>query len=154
MSEPAQLTIGKILVPLDFEAPSLHALDYAKDLSQRFGASLQVLHVIPNPYLPSAYLPLVTDIPIISPSSLEDLAQEARKRLEEVLPKAAREALRATTSIKVGDARTVILEHANEQQIDLIVMGTHGRKGAAHLLLGSVAERIVRAAPCPVLTVR
>ena len=154
MSEPAQLTIEKILVPVDFGEPSLHALAYAKGLAQKFGSSLHLLHVIPNPYLQSAYIPLVADVPVIPSGFVDELAEDARRRFEQVLPGTDREAFRASTSLKVGDARPVILEHAAAENVDLIVMGTHGRKGAAHLFLGSVAERVVRGAPCPVLTVR
>lgn len=154
MSEPSHLTIDKILVPLDFGEPSLRALAYAQGLAERFRSSLHLLHVVPDPYLPSPYAPMAPDVPIVPRGFLDELVKNARKRIEEVLPGTDREAFRASTAVKIGDARTMILEHAAAESVDLIVMGTLGRKGAAHLFLGSVAERVVRAAPCPVLTVR
>jgi len=149
MSEPSPLVIAKILVPLDFGDSSLNALRYAKGLAERFGSALQLLHVVPNPYVPNVYLPMP-----LPTGFLDDLVRDAGKRMDELLPAAEREALRASTFVKVGDARAGILDQAAEEKVDLIVMGTHGRKGAAHLFLGSVAENVLRVAPCPVLVVR
>ena len=127
----------------------MNALSYAKGLAEQFGCALQVLHVVPNPYIPSAYL----SMPLPS-GFLDDLVEDAGKRLNEIVPPAERERLRASTFVAVGDPRSELLDHAAKEEVDLIVMGTHGRKGAAHLFMGSVAEEVVRAAPCPVLTVR
>ena len=151
------MNIHEILVPFDFGDPALHALAYAKGLADRFGSSLHLLHVVPNPYEPSTYLPLPADAPgayYLPQSVIEGFLKDAENRLEHVLPSAERQSFRARTFVKVGDPRQEIVDHAASEGVDLIVMGTHGRTGASHLFLGSVAEKVVRAAPCPVLTVR
>ena len=140
----------RILVPLDFSEPSMHALTYAKMLAELFGASLDLLHVVPNPYVadPSGlYMALPQNL-------LDDFEREARTRLEETLTPEERKNFKAQTSVSTGDPLVAIVEHARLAPVDLIVMGTHGRTGVSHLFLGSVAERVVRSASCAVLTVR
>ncbi len=112
--------------------------------------ALDLLHVVPNPYVsdPSG---LYTSLP---QNFLDDLEQDARTRLNEVLAPDERKAFAAQSIVTVGDPLFAIVEYARTEHVDLIVMGTHGRTGLSHLFLGSVAERVVRAAPCPVLTVR
>ena len=149
MSQPPRLEIGKILVPMDFEDGALHALAWARGLAERFGSVLHVLHVVPNPYVANAYMPMP-----LPPGFLEQLVADAGKRLDEVLTAEDREAFGATPVVRVGDARTEILDHAGAEGVDLIVMGTHARRGAAHFFLGSVAEKVLRGAACPVVTVR
>jgi nucleotide-binding universal stress UspA family protein len=85
---------------------------------------------------------------------LKDLEGDAQKRLNGALPSADRQRFNVRTSVQVGDPAIQIVEYARLESIDLVVIGTHGRSGVAHLVLGSVAERVVRSAPCPVLTVR
>jgi nucleotide-binding universal stress UspA family protein len=143
-------TPKRILVPLDFGEPAGHALDHAIAIAERFEASLDLLHVVPNPYVddPSGlYLPL-------PPTYLNELVAEAQKRLRGAFTPADQERFSVRAIVKVGDPVVQIVEYARVESIDLIAMGTHGRSGAAHLFLGSVAERVVRTAPCPVLTVR
>jgi nucleotide-binding universal stress UspA family protein len=151
------MDIGTILVPFDFGEPSRHALAWARDLGDRFGASLHLLHVVPNPYTPNAFMPLAPDLPgayALPPGLTDELLKQAEDHLDAVLPTAERQAQRVRAFVRSGDPRSQILDHAAREGVDLIVMGTHGRTGAAHLFLGSVAERVVRAASCPVLTVR
>jgi nucleotide-binding universal stress UspA family protein len=139
-----------ILVPVDFGETSARALQYAISIADRFGASLDLLHVVPNPYLDDPaglYLPL----PV---TYVSDLVNEAKKRLNELAAPADGERLRARAVVNVGDPLRQLVDYAASESVDLIVMGTHGRSGVAHLFLGSVAERVVRTAPCPVLTVR
>jgi nucleotide-binding universal stress UspA family protein len=143
-------TPKRILIPLDFGEPARHALEHAGAIAERFEASLDLLHVVPNPYLDDPaglYLPL-------PPTYLNELVNDAQKRLGSALATADQERFNARIIVKVGDPVVQIVEYAQVEPIDLIVMGTHGRSGAAHLFLGSVAERVVRTAPCPVLTVR
>ncbi len=123
---------------------------YAKTLAKPFAASLDLLHVVPNPYIadPSG---LYTPLP---QTFLDELEQDARTRLNEVLTSDERKAFSVRSIVKVGDPLFEIVEYARLEHVDLIVMGTHGRTGISHLFLGSVAERVVRTAPCPVLTVR
>jgi universal stress protein A len=149
-TDPEMMTIHRILVPFDFSEPSTRALDCAKVMAERFGATLDVMYVVPNPYLAD---PTGVSGPL-PPDFLDNLVEDARSGLDKSLPPADRERFKAGTIVKVGDARSEILAYAQSEHVDLIVMGTHGRGGMAHLVLGSVAERIVRAAPCPVLTVR
>ena len=125
--------------------PSLHALGHATALAEAFGASIDLLHVVPNPYLhdpAGLYLPLPA-------SHLKDLEGDAQKRLNDALPSADRQRFKVRTSVQVGDPAIQIVEYARLESIDLVVIGTHGRSGVAHLVLGSVAERVVRSAPCP-----
>jgi nucleotide-binding universal stress UspA family protein len=148
----APVRIKRILVPFDFGEPAEHALDFAQKLAQEFGASVEVLYVVP--YLPSAALPLpeLGSIPMAA-QSVEDIIGDAKTRLHEALaPEDTRHRYLRKT-VTVGDPRAQIVAHAAAEDADLIVMGTHGRTGASRFLLGSVAERVVREATCPVLTV-
>jgi nucleotide-binding universal stress UspA family protein len=143
----------RILVPTDFSAPSDAALVTAKDLAARLGASLHLVHVLEDPYAVAAYS--ADALGYLPPGIKESWQREADKHLNALLTPAERTAFKATTTVLFsGSAAREIVEHAQNNDIDLIVMGTHGRGGLAHLLLGSVAERVVRLAPCPVLTMR
>lgn len=143
--------IERILVPFDFGEPAEHALDFAQGLARTFGASVEALYVVP--FLPGTALPLseLGAIPMASHTADEMIA-DAETRLDEALGQDDRRRhLRKT--VEVGDPRAQIVAHAAAAGVDLIVMGTHGRTGAARFLLGSVAERVVRESACPVLTV-
>lgn len=145
-------TITRILVPTDFSPQSDATLDYAKALAERFGASLHLIHVLEDPYATSAYATEVYGY--LPPGLKESWQKEADSRLATILPPAERTRFHGTSSVIFGRPATAIVEYAEQEGIDLIVMGTHGRSGVAHLLLGSVAERVVRTSQCPVLTVR
>jgi nucleotide-binding universal stress UspA family protein len=143
----------RILVPTDFSAPSDAALVTAKELAARFGASLHLIHVLEDPYAVAAYS--ADALGYLPPGIKDSWQRDAEQRLDALLTLDERAELMATTKVLFsGSAAREIVEHAQNNQIDLIVMGTHGRGGLAHLLLGSVAERVVRIAACPVLTVR
>jgi nucleotide-binding universal stress UspA family protein len=147
----APVRIKRILVPFDFGEPAEHALDFAQKLATSFGASVEALYVVP--YLPSAALPIpeLGAIPLAA-HAVDEMAEDAQTRLHEALaPEDTRHRYLRKT-VKVGDPRAQIVAYAAAEGVDLIVMGTHGRTGAARFLLGSVAERVVREAPCPVLT--
>lgn len=145
-------TLTRILVPTDFSETSDAALAYAKVLATRLGASLRLLHVFADPYAAAAYAPEVYAPlpPEVRAHALHDIEDRLRERMEP----GERQQFRGTTAIVTGLAAKQIVGYADEHGIDLIVMGTHGRRGVAHLLLGSVAEHVVRTAHCPVLTVR
>ena len=144
------IALKRILVPSDFSETSENALGYAKAFAEKFGAALHVLHILDDPF---AYaLPLDAVVP--PPGFYEELQKAAHKRLDQVLSQPERAQYNAEVVLKPGLPFAEILAYAKEHQIDLIVMGTHGRGPIAHVLLGSVAERVVRRAPCPVLTVR
>lgn len=136
-----------ILCPTDLSEPARLATDYALEFAKQFGARLHLLHVIEDPVLYSpafgGYVP--------KPEEFEEFAKTALDNW--VLPQDAGsvEIVRRYTH---GRAHQEILRDSKENEIDLVVMGTHGRGFIPHLLMGSVAERVVRESNCPVLTVR
>lgn len=137
--------ITRILVPTDFSDTSDAALEYARILAKRFGASLHLLHAIDDPFIAEglAAEAYVMEAPSIRTSMLDDARARLRHRAGGC----------TTVEAIVGRAAPTVVDYAQQCDIDLIVMGTRGRTGLAHLLLGSVAERVVRTASCPVLTV-
>lgn len=144
------LTLNQILVPTDFSENSETAGQYARALAQTFQADLHLMHVLEDPY--AASFDEVSFVP--PPDFYEDIERLTRERLTRLL--ADWEPLRPHVEIVAsrGSAFVEIIRYAKDHCIDLIVLGTHGRGPIAHMLMGSVAERIVRKAPCPVLTVR
>jgi universal stress protein A len=145
-------SITRILVPTDFSAPSDSALDYATTLAGPFTASLVLLYVFEDPFATAAYAPDVHGSG--RPRATQPMIQDDQTQLGSRVARARQLGLAVTSDFVWGNPSKIIPEYAAAQGIDLIVMGTHGRTGVAHLILGSVAERVVRVAPCPVLTVR
>ena len=145
------IRLTKVLVPTDFSEPSAKALLYGRALARSFGASLHVLHTVEEPLAQgwSTY-----GLPAVLPELRVQVIADAQRQLEEAVPQIERDRQATELVTCLGDPHREIVRFAKERGIDLIVMGTHGRGGMAHLLLGSVAERVVRTAPCPVLTVR
>ena len=142
----------RILVPTDFSEQSDAALAYGRVLAARFGSTLHLLHVIESPL---ATGPLGAEVYVPdTPATQQALFEKASSFLEHRVTPADRARFNATSEIITGTTARAILDFAQERHVDLIVMGTHGRSGMAHLLMGSVAEKIVRNASCPVLTVR
>ena len=146
-------TITHILVPTDFSAASEAALEYGLTMARRFGASLHLLHVVDDPFAGAATWGSEVYIASV-PAMQETLVAEAARKLSGLLARAEGKGIPARSEVRLGRPAEVIREVANKEACDLIVMATHGRTGMAHVLLGSVAEKIVREAPCPVLTVR
>jgi nucleotide-binding universal stress UspA family protein len=145
------ILLKNILVATDFGEASDAALSYGRDLARTYGATLHVLHVAENlvvRYADDGALALL-------PQLQTDIDEAARKRMAELVTDEDRTMLHATPVVLAafGTAEAII-EYAKMYNGDVIGMGTHGRGGFAHLLMGSVAERVVRTAPCPVLTVR
>jgi nucleotide-binding universal stress UspA family protein len=143
---------SRILVPTDFSPPSDAALEYARILAAKFGSSLRILHVIDDPtaaseYVADGFAPSTDDIRM-------RLVEEARLRLARQMNLVDRSRYHAHGDAVVGMPAASIVGYAEAIGASLIVMGTHGRTGLAHLLMGSVAEQVVRTAQCPVLTVR
>ncbi len=139
-----------ILAPTDFSEFSKKAIDYAFGLAQQFGAKLSLLHVIEMPAFPvEGFVP-----PGPGATLLEDLERQARLDLAGLLPEAKAAKVEVVRLVVMGKPYREIVETAAAENVDLIVMATHGRTGLSHLLIGSVAERVVRTAPCPVLTLR
>lgn len=137
------IALKRILVATDFGPAAEAALTYGRALAKNFGATLTVMHVAENFFLRAT---------IADPHALK--AAVAR-RLEEQLTAEDRTALHARAVLETSDQPAdAITTYAKQAEIDLIVMGTHGRHGISHLLVGSVAERVVRTASCPVLTLK
>jgi nucleotide-binding universal stress UspA family protein len=137
-----------ILVPTDLSLGAEHALDYACELARTLGAEIHLLNVVSIPALGVPELgvaltsTMIDRLVVENQTALDDLARtRCSAQLGQVL-------------IKAGDAREMINQTAVELGVDLIVMGTHGRRGLSRALLGSVTEAVVRSAPCAVLTVR
>ncbi len=145
-------SITRILVPVDFSSHSDRAFRYALRLASPFGAAVELLHVVDNPLASGAWTAEVY-VPNL-PEMLDRLLGEAEKRLAALKVSAAGERVSVETHVSTGQPAHTIVEHARTGGFDLIVMGTHGRTGFSHLFVGSVAERVVRRALCPVLTVR
>ena len=145
------INLNRILLPTDFSENSAVAVSYACALAEQFGAELHILHVMQD---------LVTMIPepgmAFPPPGdyMLELKASAEKALAEIPDPtwaAGKSVIRVT---RQGTPFLEILRYAKDGNVDLIVLGTHGRSGLAHVLMGSVAERVVRKSPCPVLTVR
>jgi len=147
----AVLTIQRILVPTDFSEASEEALKYAKEFARAFSAELHLMHVLED----LAAHAWTTEVYVAAlPGVHDEMERQAKDRLEAMLSPDERQALRAQLILRVGSPFVEVVRYARDEKMDLIVMGTHGRGAIAHMLLGSVAERVVRKAHCPVLTVR
>jgi universal stress protein A len=142
-----QIKLQNICVAVDFSDTSAAALTYAKALADAFGAELHLLHVLVN-WVPDGDFP-------VSPQFYVGLEESARKQLDALLSAEERTKYQAKLALVSGLSEFVeIVRYARDNKIDLLVLGTHGRGAIAHMLMGSVAEKVVRKAPCPVLTVR
>ena len=142
------IALKKILVPTDFSDCSDAAVKYGRAFATAFQASLHLLHIVQDPYTQ----PWAAEaFPAPLGEMLVEWQTQAGKRLATLLPEPERE--NAVVATLVGSPFQEIVRYASEQEIDLIVIGTHGRGALGHMLLGSVAEKVVRKAPCPVLTV-
>ncbi|WP_242340587.1 MULTISPECIES: universal stress protein [Anaeromyxobacter] len=140
----------RICCPIDFSDASRAAMEVAADLARRMGAELWLLHAYPVPgyTFPDGSV-------VASPKMLQDLAEGAQRHLDEW--RVSAEALGAPhveTAKEAGEPAAEIVAFARARGMDLLVLGTHGRTGIEHALMGSIAERVVRRAHCPVLTVR
>lgn len=146
----ARLEWKRILCPVDFSETARAAMETAIELSGRFDAELVLVHAYP---IPGYTFP--DGSAVASSRMLQDLSDEAARHLEEWRDLAVKAgAKRVSVETAVGDPAGEIVRVAQESRIDLVVMGTHGRTGIEHALMGSIAERVVRRAKCPVLTVR
>jgi universal stress protein A len=143
--------VRRMLVPTDFSPASDIAFSYALDMAGRLSSAVHVLHVIDDATFSTAYPDgFYTELPALRDKMIE----EATNRLHDMADRCKAAGIAATVEVAVGRPARTIAETAATRGTDLIVMGTHGRSGFAHLVLGSVAERLVRTAPCAVLTVR
>lgn len=140
----------RILVPVDFSEHARQALLYGDALADRTGAELHVLHVVPEMTFPDPYF--------AEAAQIRAMARAAQERVPEALDRAVREVLgddaEVRTHLEPGSPAKTIVDVAEEKSVDLVVMSSHGRTGLERMLIGSVAEGVVRRAPCPVLTVK
>lgn len=143
------IDVQHILVPVDFSENTPAVLDWAAHLAEEHGSRVTLLHAYHLPVefqqLEGAYLP---------PDFWQNVRSEAESTLRSHAEALQRKGVRVEVAVCEGYAATVIIEEAALRRADLIVIGTHGRSGLKHLLLGSIAERVVQKAPCPVLTVK
>lgn len=145
-------SINRILVPVDFSAHSDKAAGYATTLGKTLRAQVTLLHVVQDPFVTGAgqaeaFVPNM-------PELLNELLQAAYAQMAELEGRLLSRGFTVHSAVIKGVPAHEIIEYARTGAFDLIVMGTHGRTGLSHALLGSIAERIVQKAPCAVLTVR
>lgn len=143
-------SIQRILCPIDFSESSLLAFEYAQSAAWHYGATILLQHVVDSlrPYFPYHVFPDAYD------EICQKLRADAVKKLQDFTKKHNRRGVQTRLSVQDGNIANLILEVAEERAVNLIVMGTHGLRGIDHLALGSVTEKVLRKAGCPVLTVR
>jgi universal stress protein A len=142
--------IQKILVPIDFSEASERAAAYAAALARRLGASIHLIHVVESSPLNRRPYDYEPDTPAVR----ERFYQEARARLIALAARVASGTRRVSVEVRRGDALKSITAAEIDYGADLVILSTHGRSGWSHLLLGSVAEQLIRTARCPVLVIR
>ena len=144
------IQLARILLPTDFSEFSSEATNYACAFAEQFDAELHLLHVLEIHH--STTPDLAMGLALLS--RIEESREVAEKALEDVLDSKWAEGRKVVKATAEGPPFLEIIRYAKQHDVDLIVMGTHGRSALAHVLMGSVAEKVVRKAPCPVLTVR
>ena len=145
-----ETTINKVLVPIDFSDYSKSALRYAVNFAKSFDAEIILIYVVE----PVIYPPDFSMGQIAMPSINTEWDDRAKDELQKLAKSEIIGAVKVKTIIKTGKPFVEIIETAKEENVDLIIIATHGRSGVEHILFGSTAEKVVRKAPCPVLTLR
>lgn len=141
--------IKRILFATDFSETSTYAATHALLLARTFSAELHVLHVL------ETEIPIMMDgVTFLPTNYFDEIEKQSADRLESVIASEDRDKLSVTLVMRRGAPFPEIVRYASDQKMDLIVLGTHGRGALAHVFLGNVAEKVVRKAPCPVLTIR
>jgi len=143
------MTLQHILVPMDFSPYSEHALDYALQLAETFQARITLFHVVETPVLAGG-----AHMGGTIPSYTEQLEVDASRTIDKYTQRVRDAGLTCEAVVSHAVPFQQIVNLASARDVDMIVMSTHGRTGLAHMLLGSVAEKVVRLAPCPVLVTR
>lgn len=143
------IQMRRVLVPLDLDEYARYALPYARELCTAFGAALHLLHVVDTQWILSAG----GAFPEAGGDLLPRLEREGRAEVERIAGQ-IRDGFEVCSAVRVGPPHVQIVQYARQQDIDLIVLATHGRSGLKHALIGSVAEKVVQMAPCPVLAVK
>lgn len=142
----------RILWPTDFSDLSLCGGHYARAFAEQFGAEIHVLHVVAPPLSPDVSVMIPAEVPVSY--SQPELIESSRSAMEKLIAQHFAGIEPVQREVAFGDAAQCICRYAEEHEIDLIVVTTHGRTGLGHVLICSTAERIVQHAPCPVLTVK
>jgi len=143
------IEIKNILFPVDFTEASSKVARYARGFAEKFGAKLYILYVVEDLSKFAGFY-----VPHVALEKLEkDLYEGAQKKMESLVEEDFAGVSNVETIVEVGQAAEKICEVAQKKDIDLIIIGTHGRRGLEKVLFGSVAEKVVKTAPCPVLTV-
>jgi universal stress protein A len=140
---------NKIVCPVDFSEFTDEIIEYGVSIAKKFDSELYLLHVIPNLNYFTPYESFLT------PENLVTMERSIEKEIDKDFQKTIKKIdMPVKQAVKTGVTFVEILDYIKTEKIDLVVMGTHGRSGFEHILLGSVAEKIIRRSPCPVLTVR
>ena len=142
------LPFKKILYPTDFSDPSYEALKAANELALHFSTELCLVHVV-SPVTPSPTDPSGSNFLV-----LQEMEKAARESLKEMVEKRIPKELLVRQIVVLGGAAEEIIQISEKEKVDLIVIATHGQTGWRHFVFGSVAEKVVQLAPCPVLTIR
>ena len=142
--------IKKVLVPIDFSDYSKIALKYAADFAQKFNAEMILIYVVE----PVIYPPDFSLGQIAIPSINTEWDIKAKEELDKLADTEISNAITVKTIIKTGKPFIEVIETASEEDVDIIIIASHGHSGMEHILFGSTAEKVVRKAPCPVLTLR
>lgn len=146
------LAIDRILAPTDFSPHAECAVRFACELAARFDAQLHLLHVLSDVAVPAGPDPML--IATMPPEYYREQEERSKQALERLVRDDWPRPREVVAEVRWGDPIDQIHGYAKDRQIDLVAIATHGRTGLAHVLLGSVAERIIREASCPVLTIR
>ncbi len=141
------IRIKTILCPVDFSDASRNAVRYAKEFAKNMHASIYLLNIIEP-------RPMAVDISLSYVPVEEELEKAASDDLREILRELASDGVKAECGVEIGTPSDVILETIDKLDVNLVIMGSHGKKGLSRLIMGSVAETVVRKANCPVLTVK
>ncbi|MBD3410645.1 MAG: universal stress protein [Ignavibacteriales bacterium] len=145
-----KLEYQKILLPIDFSEHSLCALSYASEFARRFGASLTLVYVVE----PAVFPPDFSLGQMAPPALNRQMRERSKDELESVARERVAEGVEFSTIVRTGKPFIEIIETARDENADLIIIPTHGRTGVEHIFFGSTAEKVVRKAPCPVLSLR
>ena len=142
-----------LLVPIDFSEHSKKTIGYATQLAALTGASIKILHILQMPEYPAGFYQGIHIQPDLVKGVVEAAKQDANEELSQVIGEILAKGLQAQPILRMGNAYEEIVSVANEMDVDLIVIGSHGYRGLGRLLLGSTAERVLQCAPCAVLVV-
>jgi len=149
-SETNSISLRRILVPIDFSEPSKNALRYAVSFAKHFGAELILVYVVEPTVYPADFSFGQVGIPNIE----KELRERGQRELERLIKTDVAGQVVARSVIRTGKPFLEIINFAQKEDVDLIIIATHGHTGVEHIIFGSTAEKVVRRAPCPVLVVR